>query len=176
MSLFADYNLPFAVALGLMVLFGLLQLVGLGEFDFDADVDADVGDPTSAGLGGAITTMLGLGKVPLFVWLMVWLLLFAAIGVGVQAFADNLTGAPLSPMLAALVAGGAAIPATAIAARPVGAIMPKDETTAVTLDSLVGRRGQITTGRATRGSAARTKVYDHHGQACLLYTSPSPRD
>ena len=33
------------------------------------------------------------------------------------------------------------------------------------LDSLVGRRGQITTGRATKGSAARTKVYDRHGQA-----------
>ncbi|KLE35822.1 OB-fold-containig protein [Aurantiacibacter luteus] len=172
MSLFADYNLPFAVALGLMVLLGLLQLVGIGDFDLDADVDADVGDPTSAGLGGAITTLLGLGKVPLFVWLMVWLLLFAAIGVGVQAFADSLTGAPLSPMLAALVAGGAAIPATAIAARPVGAIMPKDETTAVTLDSLVGRRGKITTGRATKGSAARTKVYDHHGQAHHVMVEP----
>ena len=30
MSLFADYNLPFALALGLMALLGLLQVIGLG--------------------------------------------------------------------------------------------------------------------------------------------------
>ncbi|GGD54434.1 DUF1449 family protein [Erythrobacter arachoides] len=174
MSLFADYNLPFAIAIGVMLVLGLLQFVGLGDFDLDADLDADAaaGDPTGAGLGGALTTLLGLGKVPLFVWLMVFLLLFAVIGIAVQAFAESLTGAPLYSWLAALLAGGASLPATALVARPLGAIMPRDETSAVALDTLVGRRGTVTTGRATKGSPARTRVYDRHGQAHFLMVEP----
>ena len=176
MSLLADYNLPFAIALGLMLLLGLLQFVGVGDFDFgpdiDLDTDGEIGDPTSAGLGGALTTLLGLGKVPFFVWLMVFLLLFAAIGVGVQGFAESLTGSPLYAWLAAIIAGGASIPATAVLVRPIGRIMPQDETTAVALDSLVGKRGKITTGKAAKGSPARTKVYDRHGQAHYVMVEP----
>ena len=184
MSLFADYNLPFAIALGVMLLLGLLQVIGLGNFDFagdveidvdaDFDVDADgiVADPTSAGLGGALTTLLGLGKVPFFVWLMTFLLLFAGIGVGVQGFADSLTGSPLYSWLAALIAGGASIPATAVLVRPIGAIMPQDETSAVRLNSLVGKRGRITDGKAAKGSPARARVRDHHGQAHYVMVEP----
>ena len=172
MSLFADYNLPFAIAMGLMVLLLVLQLVGIGDFDLDADVDPDVGDPTSAGLGGALVSLLGLGKVPLFVWLIVFLLLFAVIGMGVQAFAADLTGAPLYAWLAALIAGGASVPLTAGIARPLARIMPQDETSAVGIDSLVGRRGTITTGRAAKDSPARTRVYDLHGQAHYVMVEP----
>ena len=172
MSLFADHNLPFAIAMGAMVLLLVLQLVGIGDFDLDADVDPDVGDPTSAGLGGAIVSLLGLGKVPLFVWLIVFLLLFAVIGMSVQAFAADLTGAPLYAWLAALIAGGASVPLTAGIARPLARIMPQDETSAVGIDSLVGRRGTITTGRAAKDSPARTRVYDRHGQAHYVMVEP----
>ena len=176
MTIFEPYNLPFAIALGLMVLLLVLQLVGIGDFDIDADldidVDPDVGDPTSAGLGGAILSLLGLGKVPLFVWLITFLLAFATIGMSIQALAADLTGSPLYPWLAALFAGGASVPVAAVLARPIGAVMPKDETTAVGLDSLVGRRGTVTTGRAGRGSPARTKVYDRHGHAHHIMIEP----
>ena len=176
MSLFADYNLPFAIAMGLMLLLVLLQVIGLGDFDaapdLDLDADADFGDPTSAGLGGAITTLLGFGKVPVFVWLIVFLLLFAVIGMGVQAFAADLTGTPLYTWLAALIAGGASIPATAVVVRPVGRLMPQDETSAVGLDSLVGRRGEVTEGRAEKGSPARAKVRDRHGHAHYVMVEP----
>lgn len=184
MSLFADYNLPFAIALGVMLLLGLLQFIGLGDFefggdveidldaDFDMDADGIVGDPTSAGLGGALTTLLGLGKVPFFVWLMTFLLLFAGIGVGVQGFADSLTGSPLYSWLAALIAGGAAIPVTATLVRPIGAIMPQDETSAVSLNSLVGKRGQITDGKSAKGSPARARVRDRFGQTHYVMVEP----
>ncbi|ANU07687.1 YqiJ family protein [Paraurantiacibacter namhicola] len=173
MSLFADYNLPFAIAFGLMGLLLVLQLVGMGDYDFDADLDADgVGDPTSAGFGGAILSILGLGKVPLFVWLVVFLLIFAVLGMGIQALAADLTGSALFPWLAALFSAGGAIPATAVVARPIGHLMPKDETSAVGLQSLVGRRGIVTTGTARRGSPARTRVYDRHGQSHHVMMEP----
>lgn len=180
MSLFADYNLPFAIALGAMLLLTLLQVIGLGDFDFgadveleiDLDVDGEIADPTSAGIGGALTSLLGLGKVPLFVWLIVFLLLFALIGMSVQAFAADLTGTPLYAWLAALIAGGASLPATATLVRPLGRIMPQDETSAVGLDSLVGRRAQVTDGKAEKGSPARARVRDRHGQAHYVMVEP----
>ncbi|KLI63603.1 YqiJ family protein [Aurantiacibacter marinus] len=176
MSLFADYNLPFAIALGVMLLFGLLQLIGLGDFDFggDADLDAgsDIGDPTAAGLGGAVATLLGLGKVPVFVWLIVFLSVFGGVGISTQALAVDLTGSPLYVWLAALIAGGASIPATAGLVRPLGRFMPQDETSAVRLDSLVGRRGTITTGKAAKGSPARAKVRDRFGHAHYVMVEP----
>lgn len=174
MTLFEPHNLPFAAALAVMLILALLQVIGLGDFDVDADIDAeaDVGDPTATGIGGAITSLLGLGRVPLFVWLIAFLLSFATIGMSIQALASDLTGSPLYVWLAAVIAGGASIPVTAMLARPIGAIMPKDETSAVGLDSLVGKRGTVTTGRAAKGSPARTRVYDRHGQAHHVMVEP----
>lgn len=176
MSLLADHNLPFAIAAGAMLLLGLLQVIGLGDFDFladaDVDTDASIADPTAAGLGGALATLLGLGRVPFFVWLMVFLLLFAVIGLAVQGFAGELTGAPLYPWLAAVIAGGACLPLTSALVRPLGRIIPQDETTAVGLDSLVGRRAQITEGKSARNSPARARVHDRHGLPHYVMVEP----
>lgn len=182
MSLLAEYNLPFAISFGLMVLALVLQVIGLGDFDFGADVehdidldgnvDADAMAMPDTGLGGALLTLLGLGRVPLMVWLMVFLLLFTVVGMGIQAFAADLVGTPLYPWLAALFAGGASLPATAVLVRPLGRLLPQDETSAVGLASLVGRRGTITTGTATRGSPARTRVRDRFGHAHYVMLEP----
>ncbi len=181
MSLLADYNLPFAISFGLMVLALALQLIGLGDFDLGGDVDLDIDAPDfdadaveapSAGFGGALLTLLGLGRVPLMVWLMVFLLLFTVIGMGIQLFATDLTGSPLYAALAALFSAGASLPATSVLVRPLGRLLPQDETSAVGLNSLVGRRGTITTGRAARGSPARTKVRDRHGHAHYVMLEP----
>ena len=175
MSLLEPHNLPFAVAFGLMAAALVLQLVGLGidaGGDLDlADVDGEGGLP-EASAGSAILTLLGLGKVPLMVWLMVFLFVFGLAGLGLQAFADELTGAPLYPSLAAVIAGVAALPLTSGLVRPLGRIMPQDETSAVGLDSLVGRRGQVAIGTATRGSPARTTVRDRHGHAHHIMLEP----
>ncbi|RIV89396.1 OB-fold-containig protein [Aurantiacibacter zhengii] len=183
MSLLADYNLPFAIAFGLMVLALVLQVIGIGDFDFGGDVEldldleapdfnADAVEAPSAGFGGALLTLLGLGRVPLMVWLMVFLLLFTVVGMGIQVFATDLTGNPLYPWLAALFSGGATLPLTAMLVRPLGGLLPQDETSAVGLGSLVGRRGTVTTGKAERGSPARTKVRDRHGHAHYVMLEP----
>lgn len=164
-----------------MVLALVLQLIGLGDFEFGGEVDYDIDAPDfdadsveapSAGFGGAVLTLLGLGRVPLMVWLMVLLLLFTVIGMGIQLFAADLTGAPLYAGLAALFSGGASLPATAVLGRPLGNLLPQDETTAVGLNSLAGRRGTITTGKAARGSPARTKVRDRFGHAHYVMLEP----
>lgn len=177
MSLLADHNMPFAAALCLMVLVALVQMMGLGGVDFDADgdIDLDLDGDGADGAGGVLDglmSFIGLGRVPFMIWLAVFLFLFAALGVGIQSLADSLTGAPLYRWLAALFAGGAALPVTGILVRPLARILPQDETTAIKRDSLVGRRGTIMTGRATAGSPARTKVIDRHGRPHFVMTEP----
>jgi hypothetical protein len=169
MSLLADHNLPFAVALALMVLLALLQAFGLGELfggDADADTDAD------GGIADGLLAFFGIGRVPFMIWLASFLLLFAGIGVGVQGLAEGLLGAPLDRWLAGVLAAVGALPVTGALVRPLARILPGDETTAVGLDSLVGRRARITTGRAAAGHPARARVHDHHGRMHLVMVEP----
>ena len=174
MSLLADYNMPFAAALVLMVLLALLQLIGLGHVfaDHDIDIDTDGHDGLASGFLG----LLGIGRVPFMIWLASFLLLFAALGVGIQALADGLLGAPLDRWLAAVLAGVAALPVTGVLVRPIAAILPGDETSAVGLDSLVGRRARIVTGRAAAGHPARAQVHDHYGRPHYVMVEPHEPD
>lgn len=173
MTILAEPNLPFAVALGVMLLLAVLQIIGVGDlFDGDVDLDSGVDAAEPAGLGGAVTTLLGIGHVPFFVWLMVFLFLFAGIGFGIQGLADSLLGAPFDALLASVLALVATVPVTSAAVRPLARIMPQDETTAVNLQSLVGRRAVIEHGRAARGFPARAKVRDIHGHAHHVMVEP----
>src|SRR5690606_22206700 len=105
MSLLAYYNLPFAAALVLMVLIALLQAFGLGHVfgDVDVDADVDVDGDIELGVFDGLLSFLGVGRVPFMVWLASFLLLFAASGVGIQALANSLLGAPLDRWLAAVL-------------------------------------------------------------------------
>lgn len=181
MDILAPHNTPFAVALLLLVLFAVAQAIGLGDHfgDTDADLAAD-GEADASGMQGGVLgglfTALGIGRVPLMVWLTLFLLAFAALGVSFQQLAQGLTGGPLDVWLAAIIAGGSALPLTGLLARPVGRILPKDETSAVTLDTLVGRRATIQTGTARTGSPARARVLDRHGHPHHVMVEPHGAD
>lgn len=176
MSLLADYNLPFAAALVLMVMLAIAQAVGLGDMfgdvDIDVDVDADVDADVAlhAGPLDGLVSLFGIGRVPFMVWLA--LFLFSAIGIGIQHLALGLTGGALDRWLAAVLAGVAALPVTGGLARPLGRVLPHDETSAVSVDMLVGRRATITDGIARRGSPARARVFDLHGHPHHVMVEP----
>ncbi len=117
-------------------------------------------------------TLLGIGRVPLTIWLALYLFLFAGLGLGIQELSENLTGSPLYVWLAAMIAAGAALPVTGALVRPLGVILPQDHTTAVRTASLVGRRARITDGVARAGSPARAKVKDVHGHSHHVMVLP----
>lgn len=172
MSLLAPYNLPFLIAFGMLALIAVAQLAGVSEAiegagDFDAPDGLDAG-----GFGEALTTLLGLGRVPILIWLSTLLFVFGATGVIGQAVLASTLGAPLSAGWAALLAGGAALPLNAIAVRPLAAIMPKDETTAIGLNELVRRDAEIQIGTARTGSPARARVIDRHGYPHFVMVEP----
>lgn len=172
MSLLAPHNLPFLIAFGALAVIAVLQVTGMSEAiegagDFDSPDGLEMG-----GFGDALTTLLGLGRVPLLIWLAALLFVFATVGVIGQSVLASMLGAPLSAGWAALAAGGAALPLNGLAMRPLGAIIPKDETTAIDIDDLLRRDAEIQIGTARAGSPARAKVIDVHGQAHFVMVEP----
>jgi hypothetical protein len=172
MTLLEPHNLPFLIAFGALAVIALLQLTGVSEVvegagEFDAPDGLEVG-----GFGEALTTLLGLGRVPLLIWLAALLFVFATIGVTGQMVLAGVLGAPLSAGWAALFAGGAALPLNSLAMRPLAAILPRDETTAIDIDDLIRRDAEIQIGTARAGSPARAKVIDRHGQAHFVMVEP----
>ncbi len=167
----ADQNLPFAGAGFLLIGLMILQMTGATDLAPDLDADMD-GDVDGFGAADGLLSFLGLGRLPLMIWLALFLLLFMVSGYAGQQVVQGMTGSLLSPWLAAPLAIVAAIPATAVLARPLSRIMPKDETTAVSIDSLIGRFAVLGTGTATPGSPARAKVIDIHGHPHFVMVEP----
>ncbi|HLL30890.1 MAG TPA: OB-fold-containig protein, partial [Allosphingosinicella sp.] len=137
------------------------EALGLGASAVQLDVGADMDG------GGDLLGWLGVGKVPLLMLLVVFLAIFGLAGLAIQQFAG-----PLPLWLAAPAATAAALPLTGLGARGLARIMPQDETTAVSLDSLLGRRATITIGTARRGSPAQARVRDVHGHAHYVMIEP----
>ncbi|WP_164118263.1 YqiJ family protein [Sphingorhabdus sp. Alg239-R122] len=172
-----DENLIFTGALLLMIALGVLQAIGLGDLSPDLDVDLDIdmdmdADFDASGPADGLLAMLGLGRLPLMMLLVLFLALFGMIGLAGQQFIENLTGALLSPWLAAPIAAVTALPLTGLLSRPLSRIIPQDETTAVNVGSLIGRFAVIQTGRAQTGSPARAKVTDVHGHHHYIMVEP----
>jgi Protein of unknown function (DUF1449) len=167
----ADENLPFAGAGFLLIGLMILQFSGLTDFapDFDTDMDGDV---DGFGAADGLLSFLGLGRLPLMIWLALFLLTFMLLGYVGQQLAQGIAGDLLSPWIAAPAAALIGIPVTAILARPLGRLMPKDETTAVSIDSLIGRFAVLGTGTAKPGSPARAKVIDIYGHPHFVMVEP----
>jgi len=152
--------LPFAIAFIVMIGIGLIEAIGLGLGQLDLDAEA-----ATAGGEGALD-WLGLGgELPILIWLTSLLGCFTATGVAIQQAAFALTGTPLAWPLAtggALVVGGTL---NRFVASGLARVMPAFETSVISTDDLLRRRGTILEGVARRGSPARAKVVDQHGQA-----------
>lgn len=157
--------LPFAIAFVVMVGIGLIEAIGLGLGHLDLDGHPDA--------GGGLLDWLGLGhELPILIWLTALLGCFTLAGVALQQGATALTGAPLAWPLAAggaLIAGGLL---NTVAARGLARVMPGYESSVVSTDDLLRRRGTILEGTARRGQPARAKVVDAHGQAHVIMVEP----
>jgi len=169
----ADENIVFAAALVLMIALGLLQLIGFGGFDSDIDMDADV---DGTGVAGGLLSFLGWGRLPFMILLVLFLMVFGLTGFAGQQFVQSLTGGLLSPFLAVTGALLVALPVTGLLSKPLARILPGDETTAVSIDDLTGRRAIIDIGTARPGYPARAKVKDRHGHGHALMVEPDNED
>jgi len=161
--LLAGENLPFVAALTLMLLVGIAELLGLGGSlvpDVDGDSDA------------SLLQWLNLGRLPLLLLLVAFLCTFGLAGLTLQRVVAAILGHPAPWFLATPAAMAIAVPATRATSRWVARLLPTEETSAVQLDTLVGRIAVIVTGEATSGSPAQARTRDVHGQPHYVMVEP----
>lgn len=178
MSLFtAEQNLPFgigfALIIGIALVEGIGMLVSLSPSNLLDHLIPDIeGD---SGLD-RVLGWLHLGKVPALVLLLLFLSGYTLFGYGLQMVAYGLFGG----YLPALIAGLLAVPAGMATVRSLGAliahIIPRDETSSVSEQSLLGRVGVIVGGVAKKGLAAQARVKDGHGRSHYLMVEPDLDD
>ncbi|MFG6442409.1 YqiJ family protein [Roseateles sp. LKC17W] len=170
-------TLPFGVAVALIVAVALLEGLGMLVALSPSNVIDDLLPQAMPESGlDRVLGWLHLGRVPALVLLLLFLLGYALFGYALQKVALNLAGG----FLPAWVAGLLAVPPGLATVRGLGSlvahIVPRDETSAVSEQSLVGRAGVVSAGAARRGLAAQARVRDAFGRMHYLMVEPDLDD
>jgi hypothetical protein len=206
--IFAQANLPFTIALGLMIAIGLLEgittLMGFGassfvesfmpdadiDIDVDVDIDADIdmdadidagagishdGDMGDIASSHALSRLLGwfnIGRVPVLILFVMFLLGFGIIGLTIQSVVRDLAGQLLPMSIPSAGAFFGALVFVKFSGMILAKIIPKDETQAVSETTFIGRAAVITLGTAKRGQPAQAKFQDQYGQTHYIMVEP----
>jgi hypothetical protein len=177
-SLFiADQNLPFGIGFALIIGIALLEGIGMLVSLSPSNL-LDNLIPEIDGEGGLdrVLGWLHLGKVPALVLLLLFLTGYTLFGYGLQMVAHGLFGT----YLPAWIAGVLAVPSGLATVRGLGSliahIIPRDESSSVSEQTLVGRVGVVVAGTAKRGLAAQAKVKDSLGRSHYLMVEPDLDD
>ena len=190
--LLAAESTPFTGAIIFVLLLGALETISLllgaslfglfGHIDVDADVDFDIDVPhidhidiahdaphldADSGLG-----WLHIGKVPMLVLLVLFLSSFATVGLSCNALTHHYLGFYPSVYLSSAVAFLSAILAVRVLGNVIAKLIPKDETSAVSLDTLVGHIAIVINGTARKNNPAQARVTTEQGQTFYVRVEP----
>lgn len=196
---------PFTVALCLMLVIAVVELLGTlmglapsglldsllpetdldldGDVEFDASggsaLEGDIVTAPDAPSAGPLSQVLGwlcVGRVPILVLLVCFLTAFGLTGLIVQGLVAGLMGFTLPALLAVIPALIVALPATRHLGLALSALMPKEQTEAVSQRGFVGRIATIIRGEARTGQPAEAKLSDQYGQTHYLLVEPDEAD
>jgi hypothetical protein len=124
------------------------------------------------GLFGSAFDWLNIGRVPVFVLLVIALAAFSISGLAVQ-IGFNGIWRPMPALLAVLVVLVPTAYFTRWTSRLVARIVPRDETYAQTGADFVGLVGTVTVGPARAGVVARARIVDRHGNTHFPRVEPA---
>lgn len=171
----ASENILFISAIGVMLAIGLMEGVGLligasisamfdnfaiGDIDIidvnanpDIDVDVDLPSPFFRLLG-----WLHVGKVPILILLVVFLTSFGLSGLVMQSVAQSITTLLMPSLLVAIPAGIFAFTVVRISGVALSALIPKDETEAISTSDFIGQVATVNQGRSKKDLPAEAKL------------------
>lgn len=159
-----------------------LKAPDLTVADFDLDIEAGIdlqalelaeieAEAPAASAAGTLTR-LGIGDVPVMIWLLVLLAGFAMSGIGVQLIVEDLLGSDLPVGLATIPAGLFGLWFARRFGPVVTRLLPKTQTQGMPERVLARRRGVVTQGTASRGRPAEVRVMDRFGNAHYVQAEP----
>lgn len=169
MNLFlAPENIPFGVALCLLIALVVIEIVGMFLSHSPSSwLDQFIPDNMDGPLG-----WLHIGRVPILVSLIVFLFGFASSGYLIQMASFSLFGAYLNELAVSLVALFGGLVLMRLVSNLIGNIIPRDESSVLDEESLTGRIGIVTLGTAKENYAAQVRVNDHQGRSYYLMVVP----
>lgn len=178
----ASQNIAFTVALAVMltiaIMEGVAMFLGAGLSDFidsilpETDLDLDLDLDADGSVFSKVLGWLRVGRVPALMLLIVFLTAFGLIGLALQSAIESVVGFYLPAWMAVIPAFLMALPVVRLLGGALNAIIPKDETDAVSATSFVGRIAIITLGTASAGSPAEAKLTDEHGHTHYIMVEP----
>ncbi|MCK9605755.1 MAG: YqiJ family protein [Methylomonas sp.] len=170
--LLAPQSLPFTAALVLLLLIGIVETVAvLSGLTLSSWLDVLFADS----LQGAADSWLGwlhVGRVPVLVLLVSWLTAFSIIGMSFNTLAYSLFGLYLYPLFSVPTALVCSIPLVRLIGAGLIKVLPKDETSAVLLETLVGRTAVVINGTARAHYPAEAKTKNEQGQTFYVRVEP----
>ncbi len=152
----------------------------VADFDLDSEAGIDLGalelaeieaEVPAASVKGTLT-QLGIGDVPIMIWLVVLLVGFAVVGIGVQLIVEDLLGSDLPVGLATIPAGVFGLWFARRFGPTFTRLMPKAKTDWVPERVLAQRIGVVTQGAASRGRPAEVRVMDRFGNPHYIQAEP----
>ncbi len=161
------FGASLAVMVGLSIIEGAGLLLAYSPSHMLDSLLPDMPDSADGALG-----WLHIGTVPLLVLLIVFLSGFAIAGYVLQASVQSISGALLPAWLASIPAFLAGVSTVKGVGSVLAKIMPKDESSAVSEQTLIGRSGVVIQGTARDGMAAQAKVRDSYGRSHYVMVEP----
>ena len=179
-------NLFFSVSLCLMLLLGVVEsillIIGassqgfLDQFipeslfeshhpDFNLDTDPS--------LWVQFLDWLCLGRIPVLIWLIIFLTTYALFGFITQGIFFHFTESYFSLWIIAPATLFLCMPIVRLVASIFVKILPQDETTAIHSDELIGLTAEIILGDAKPDYPAQAKVKDQHGLTHYVMVEPA---
>jgi hypothetical protein len=178
----AQSNLPYAVALAIVALLGVIEgltliagislMAAMDDWLPDADLDTDLPQ-------GGLTALAGwlcLDRLPVLIWFVLALGCFSITGYLLNYFSWLLTSALLPQVFSLLLA----LPLAAVACHFLGGqlarVLPKNESSAVSIEDLSGSVGTVTLGCAIKGNPSEAVVQDQYRQKHYVLVEPEDED
>ena len=174
-------NAPFLVAIGIMVFIGAIEglslLVGTGMLHhLDTFFAAHLDQAAHLFPGDGVLGWLHVGRAPILVLIVLFLMSFAIAGLVLQWALIGAIGQPLPPLIASLIATACAVPVVRVLGGQIARHIPRDETSAVSEESFIGRIARLTAESAGAGSPGQAKLTDEHGRTHYLLVEPDDRE
>lgn len=144
-----------------------IEVLGDGGGGLDATTPAD-----ADGIISRFLAWLYVGRVPVLMMLVVFLGVFALVGLVGQAALRGLIGWPLPALVAVPLVAFASLPFVRTSGAVLARWLPRDETTAVDPATFVGRTAEVTGGTARSDLPAQARVVDAFGTQHYVLVEP----
>lgn len=161
------FGASLAVLVGLSIIEGAGLLLAHSPSQMLDSLLPDMPDGADGTLG-----WLHVGKVPLLVLLILFLSGFALAGYVLQASVQSFSGVLMPAWLASIPAFLMGISTVKGIGGVLAKIIPQDESSAVSEQTLIGRTGVVIQGIARDGMAAQAKVRDSYGRSHYVMVEP----